>query len=465
MPDQNRFSARDIMQSMLGGIQENGLPEFASQDIPKSNPVEASPFAQSQLGQAISNIPSDTRTAAQRMEDFKNQNDISPDAAQKAAQRQELTSNQNRMQIPSDDIIGGNPISSLLKFIQGNAPVSKSGQAPLTPEQLQAGNIPAAPAEVSEAIPAEKKVPVTSVAPKSAVKEAFQATQSPEQKAAAQAAADAKNPLIDNEMINALNTAKENRSANASRQALFEMMAGIGSLGGKTMSGASGALDQAIKTQDQPLTDINTQRDEYKKFLSNKEEMEKADPNSPVSTVMRDALSGMGVKIPTNASYASMEKLAPQLMKNKEFQMKLEELGLRREELKAGKADKVSDKERYHQDSYLQFATSKTAPIRSSYSAIQNAARLSSTSTKNPAEDITALYSFVKNLDPNSSVREGEVGLARDIASIQGKVQTYFNKVAAGDSLDTKTVDNLKKEIKRMADSQKQSYETEMAAY
>ena len=372
--------------------------------------------------------------------------------------------NNNPIPQEASDNLVGSPISALLKAAQGQAPVSASGQAPLTPEQLQAGNT-VVPEEAPAPVPAEKEIPATIQAPKSAVKEAFQATQSPEQKAAAQAAADAKNPLIDNEMTNALNTAKENRSANASRQALFEMMAGIGSLGGKTMSGASGALDQAIKTQDQPLTDINTQRDEYKKFLSNKEEREKADPNSPVSTVMRDALSGMGVKIPTNASYASMEKLAPQLMKNKEFQMKLEELGLRREELKAGKADKVSDKERYHQDSYLQFATSKTAPIRSSYSAIQNAARLSSTSTKNPAEDITALYSFVKNLDPNSSVREGEVGLARDIASIQGKVQTYFNKVAAGDSLDSSTVDNLKKEIKRMADSQKQSYETEMAAY
>jgi hypothetical protein len=160
-----------------------------------------------------------------------------------------------------------------------------------------------------------------------------------------------------------------------------------------------------------------------------------------------------------------MEKLAPQLMANQQMKDRMADRALARESLNSSKQDKVTEKERYHQDAYLQFATSKTAPIRSSYSAIQNAARLSSTGTKNPAEDITALYSFVKNLDPNSSVREGEVGLARDISSIQGKVQTYFNKVSNGDSLDSKTVDNLKKEILRMADSQKQSYNTEMAAY
>ena len=315
--DEKRFSARDIMQSMLGDTRANGLPEFASQDVPKSNPAEASPFAQSQLGQAIQNIPSDTRSAAQRMEEFKNQSDISPDAAQKAAQRQELTSNQNRMKIPSDDIIGGNPISSLLKSIQGNAPASTSGQAPLTPEQLQAGNTPAAPVETPEATPTEKEVPATTQAPKSAVKEAFQATQSPEQKQAAQDSADTKNPLVDTEMQNALNTANENRSSNASRQALFEMMAGIGSLGGKTMSGASGALDQAIKTQDQPLTDINTQRDEYKKFLSNKEEKESQDANSQTSKFFRDTLEDLAPSLKGKLggmSRSDMEKTYPAII-------------------------------------------------------------------------------------------------------------------------------------------------------
>jgi hypothetical protein len=131
------------------------------------------------------------------------------------------------------------------------------------------------------------------------------------------------------------------------------MMAGIGSLGGKTMSGASGALDQAIKTQDQPLTDINTQRDEYKKFLSNKDEREKNDPNSSVSKTMRDALAGMGVKIPENATYAGMEKLAPQLMKNKEFQMKLEEMKLKREELGIAKQSAGSAKASAQQNAAL----------------------------------------------------------------------------------------------------------------
>jgi hypothetical protein len=111
------------------------------------------------------------------------------------------------------------------------------------------------------------------------------------------------------------------------------MMGGLGSLGGSKVSSESEALKQAIAGENSPMSDINAKRDQYKKFLGNKEEKDKNDPNSAASKTMRDALAGMGVKIPENASYATMEKLAPQLMKNKEFQMKLEEMKLKREEL------------------------------------------------------------------------------------------------------------------------------------
>jgi hypothetical protein len=344
--------------------------------------------------------------------------------------------------------------------INASVPPAVDGNSPMTPQDLQS----IAPKQEAPAVPVVAPA-AAKQAPMSSVKEAFQATQSPEQKQAAEKLADSQNPLVDTQMQAALAQAKEQAETNQRRKALFEMMAGIGSLGGSKMSAESEALDNAIKMQNAPVDQINQERDAYKKFLANKEEMEKADPNSAVSKTMRDALSGMGVKIPDNASYATMENLAPQLMKNKEFQMRLQEMQLRREEMRQNKElakdSRMSDK----QNSYLQFATSKTAPIRAAYSKIQSAAKLAQSATNNPAEDITTLYSFVKNLDPESAVREGEVGLARDIASVQGKISTYFNKVQSGDSLDKKTVDNLKKEIVRLANSQKESYDAEMGVY
>lgn len=303
-------------------------------------------------------------------------------------------------------------------------------------------------------------------APVSNVKKAFQQTQSPEQKLIAQQLADSQNPLVDNEMKKAMEAAQQNREAANFNSMMADLSNGIiGQSGVNAKDNRLGFLDRAIANADAPVSDLNIGRDQYKKFLNNKEELEKADPNSAVSKTMRDALSGMGVKIPANASYSTMEKLAPQLMANQQFKERMADRALQREMMLQNKQLANDTKSNDKQNSYLQFATNKTAPIRAAYSTIQAAAKLASSKSSNPAEDITTLYSFVKNLDPNSSVREGEVGLARDIASVQGKVSTYFNKIQNGDSLDTKTVDNLKKEIIRLAKSQKHSYDTEMSAY
>lgn len=405
----------DFLRAILGGQDQNtGLPLFNSNEVPVSN-VE--PVKQSPQG-----MPS-----AEDLNQFlktKIQNKATPAVAAEP-------------QIPT-------------------MPMAQDGNSPMTPEDLQ--NLQAA--KIAEVAPAAAKQ-----ASISSIKQSLQDTQSPEQKLVAEQLANSQNPLVDNDMKNALAQAQEQADTNQRRKGLFEMMAGIGSLGGSKMSAESESLDNAIKMQNAPVDQVNQERDAYKKFLANNEEMEKADPNSAVSKTMRQALSGMGVKIPDNASYSTMEKLAPQLMANQQFKDRMADRALQREQIAQNKdianQSKMSDK----QNSYLQFATTKTAPIRAAYSTIQNAAKLASSKTSNPAEDITTLYSFVKNLDPNSSVREGEVGLARDIASVQGKVSTYFNKLQNGDSLDSKTVDNLKKEILRLAKSQKESYDTEMSAY
>lgn len=277
----------DFLKAILGGQDQNtGLPLFTDQDVPVSNvqPEIAKPQGMPYAGD---------------LDSF-------------------LKDRMAKKQIPQANI---KPVPTV--------PSAVDGSAPMMPEDF-ADNSVGSPDPVAQAT-ALKQAPV------SRVKEAFQATQSPEQKMVAQKLADSQNPLVDNQMQAALAQAKEQADTNQRRKALFEMMSGIGSLGGSKMSAESESLDNAIKMQNAPVDQINQERDAYKKFLSNKEEMEKADPNSAVSKTMRDALSGMGVKIPDNASYATMENLAPQLMKNKEFQMRLQEMQLKREELAQNK--------------------------------------------------------------------------------------------------------------------------------
>jgi hypothetical protein len=110
-------------------------------------------------------------------------------------------------------------------------------------------------------------------------------------------------------------------------------MAGIGTLGGKTMSGASSALDQAIKTQDQPLTDVNTKREEYQKFIENKNAKDSNDPKAPESEVMRQSLRDLGIKVPDTLTAAMGNKMFTAVAKTKEFQIAQETNRLKIKEL------------------------------------------------------------------------------------------------------------------------------------
>jgi hypothetical protein len=128
-----------------------------------------------------------------------------------------------------------------------------------------------------------------------------------------------------------------------------DLMAGlsnaiIGQAGSDMSKNKIAAIGRQLETSDQSLVDLNTQRDQYKKFLANKEEREKNDPNSAVSVAMKDTLGQMGVNLPKGATYATMEKLAPQIMKNKEFQLKMQELHQKNIELAQNKEILKQDK-------------------------------------------------------------------------------------------------------------------------
>lgn len=186
-----------------------------------------------------------------------------------------------------NSILGSNStISQILKSTQGT-PKSISEQAPLTPEQLQQG------AQIPNLQREEPVVPTAKTAPRSAIKDAFQATQSPEQKEAAQNAADAKNPLEDAEMKTAMESSRQNRENAAFQSSLAQIMAGMGSLGGGKVNVNEEPLKALAASANAPVTDINTQRDEYKKFLANKEDRESQDPNSQTSKFYRDSLESL----------------------------------------------------------------------------------------------------------------------------------------------------------------------------
>ncbi len=70
---------------------------------------------------------------------------------------------------------------------------------------------------------------------------------------------------------------------------------------------------------------------------------------------------------------------------------------------------------------------------------------------KSAGNQLTILYTLVKNLDPDSAVREGELALAQQAQSYLGKYKTTLERVSEGKLIDDKTTKELALATKQLA--------------
>lgn len=213
------------------------------------------------------------------------------------------------------------------------------------------GQSPEPVAPIAEEAPIIEKTPAQQPVPKPAPQAAPMPSATPAPQMAAPQIASAVNPLDDKEMQAAQEAARHNKAMAMGLEAGRLVSQGLGSLGGGSpISLDASGSGMLLKNAAAPIEELATAREQQMKKMQLAEEAAKNDPKSPVSQAMREALAGMGVKLPENATYATMEKLAPQIMKNKEFQMRLQEMAMRRQELAATKqmaaSSKMDEKER-----------------------------------------------------------------------------------------------------------------------
>ncbi len=69
------------------------------------------------------------------------------------------------------------------------------------------------------------------------------------------------------------------------------------------------------------------------------------------------------------------------------------------------------------------------------------------------ANQLTSLYTFVKALDPNSAVREGEVALAQQATSLINRVGTALTSVGKGQVINPQVAKELATAVQSLADS------------
>lgn len=70
------------------------------------------------------------------------------------------------------------------------------------------------------------------------------------------------------------------------------------------------------------------------------------------------------------------------------------------------------------------------------------------------AGDVALLYSFMKMLDPASTVREGEVAMAQQAAGVPATVMNLYNSVVKGERLPPHLRDQFKTQAKKIFDTQ-----------
>jgi len=88
---------------------------------------------------------------------------------------------------------------------------------------------------------------------------------------------------------------------------------------------------------------------------------------------------------------------------------------------------------------------------RDSYSIIDSLAKgRQKDGTLTGAGDMSLIFAYMKMLDPNSTVREGEFANAQNAGGVASTIQNTYNKILKGNRLTADQVETFKNEAKTL---------------
>ena len=100
--------------------------------------------------------------------------------------------------------------------------------------------------------------------------------------------------------------------------------------------------------------------------------------------------------------------------------------------------------------------------VASSYDVISDIANRKQPS---PQDDLSLIYSYVKMLDPNSVVREGEFATAENSASVPDRIRNAYNKVIQGTRLNSDQRSQYSNAAKGIYESRSRRYKDLVSEY
>jgi len=98
--------------------------------------------------------------------------------------------------------------------------------------------------------------------------------------------------------------------------------------------------------------------------------------------------------------------------------------------------------------------------IEANYGKITGSAKMDT-----PAGDISMVYSYMKMVDPGSTVREGEFATAQNAAGIPDRIRNIYNKAASGERLTPSQRIDFVKASGDMYEKEKDVYMQEVKSY
>lgn len=204
--------------------------------------------------------------------------------------------------------------------------------------------------------------------------------------------------------------------------------------------GAAGELIGTSIARTKPIAqqlfkDNIAQADQGVKDFKDRQTLEKDQPDSPMSKAYRGFLKKLGVTVKGDFTAAMGEKMSPlywNMFKEAEDNKAKKEIAEQnRIAAKTMKEDQRKAMDQVRDDTFITHSYDKLVKSKP-YEQLTNIdGRLKSidNAIKNPSSvnDIVGLYDFIKELDPDSAVREGEVKLGREGLGLWGRISVAIS--------------------------------------
>lgn len=190
--------------------------------------------------------------------------------------------------------------------------------------------------------------------------------------------------------------------------------------------------------------------DKAERDLDNEKKM--ADPNSDISKQMRMLLVKAGLPADDKVSAKNIKDMGVNVY-NLLAQQKQQQATLKAAELKEGKSKQsfISGAQKMLLKPYQEFQK-----VDAAYSSLEKLAN--NPSLKPGARDVAMLYDFIKNLDPGSVVREGEIALMKQGYSRAEAFEMNMKKIINSDILSKSFRDTMVDIAKMKKEQAENSY-------